>query len=42
MTAALSDSAGLGLIALLFTPIEMVVVYYCTRRAIRSWRRWTR
>ncbi|MGX1513970.1 hypothetical protein [Streptomyces collinus] len=36
---ALSDSAGLFLIGLLLTPIEIPVVYFCTRRALRAWRR---
>ncbi|MFJ4627112.1 hypothetical protein [Streptomyces sp. NPDC088847] len=40
MTLALSDSAALGLVGVLFAPVEMPIVYFCTRRAIQSWRRW--
>jgi hypothetical protein len=41
-TLALSDSTALALVGVLFLPVEMPIVYFCTRRAIRSWRRWAR
>ncbi|WP_328427842.1 hypothetical protein [Streptomyces sp. NBC_00443] len=40
MILGLDDSAALALIGVLFLPIEMPIVYFCTRRAIRAWRRW--
>ena len=42
MITALGDSTALVLVGVLFLPVEMPVVYFCTRRAIRAWRRWAR
>lgn len=42
MAATLDDPAVLALIAVLFAPAGAPIAYLCTRRAVRSWRRWTR
>ncbi|MFD8509650.1 hypothetical protein ACFV27_00690 [Streptomyces antimycoticus] len=38
---AASDPVTLGLVGVLVSPLASVAVYCCTRRALRSWRRWT-
>ena len=40
MSQALTDPTAFGLVVLLFTPIEIPLVFLGTRRAVRAWRRW--
>ncbi|MFZ4160500.1 hypothetical protein ACOZDE_19015 [Streptomyces griseoincarnatus] len=37
---AVSDPVALGLVGVLVSPLAFVAVYFCTRRAVRAWRRW--